>query len=282
MPINKNSLQARINNYSNKTGVHQNILLKAFFFDSFLKRLAASKYSDNFVFKGGFYLSSNLGIDLRSTMDIDFLLRKISFTRENIINIFDEIASIDIDDGINFEINNVGEIRLEDEYGGFNITLLGRLENIRETVDIDVATGDPITPNAISYQYRCLFDEEVLDFKAYTFETVLAEKLQTILVRGVTNSRCKDFYDLYIIQQLRWEAIDIKTLKEAFANTCRYRNTFFSQEEAIKIISKINDDSQMEIRWNSYRKRNKFVGDITFKETVEKVLLIVNVIYDNY
>lgn len=279
MPINKNSLQARINNYSNKTGVHQNILLKTFFFDSFLKRLAVSKYTDNFVFKGGFFLSSNLGIDLRSTMDIDFLLKKISLERENIINIFNEISSIDINDGINFEINNVSEIRLEDEYGGFNITLLGRLENIREMVDIDVATGDPITPNAISYQYKCLFDGEVLNFKAYNFETIIAEKLQTILVRGITNSRCKDFYDLYIINKLKWETIDIKTLKKAYVNTCEYRNTFFNKDNAVNVIYKINNDSQMGTRWNSYRKRNKFVGDITFKETIEKVLLIVDTIY---
>ena len=279
MAINKNSLQARLNNLSSKTGVHQNILLKSFFFDAFLKRLATSNYSDNFVFKGGFLLSTSLGIDLRSTVDIDFLLRKTSLARENIINVLKEVTSIDIGDGVIFEVNNATDIRQEDEYGGFNVAIIGRLENIKEIVSIDVATGDPVTPNAISYQYKCLFDDDVLIFKAYNFETIIAEKLQTILFRGIANSRSKDFYDLYIIHKLRWETIDTSVLKEAFINTCHYRNTIFDKEGAINIINRINDDSQMEKRWNSYRKRNKFVGDTEFKETIEAALLIIEVIY---
>ena len=280
MAINKNSLQAKINNLSSKTGVHQNILLKSFFFDAFLKRLAASKYSDNFVFKGGFLLSTSLGINLRSTMDIDFLLRRMPLDKENITNVLKEVTSTNVSDGIVFEVNDVDEIRQEDEYGGFNVNLVGRLENIKETVSIDIATGDPITPNAISYQYKCLFDDEVLTFKAYNFETILAEKLQTILFRGIANSRSKDFYDLYIVHKLQWEAIDISILKKAFNNTCRYRSTIFSKEEAVKIVNNIKDDSQMLKRWNSYRKRNKFVGDTEFKETINAALLIVEAVYD--
>lgn len=279
MPINKNALQAKINSLSNKTGVHQNILLKSFFFDAFLKRLAVSKYSDNFVFKGGFFLSTSLGINLRSTLDIDFLLRRTPLSRENAINILLEISSIDIKDGICFELKDVSEIRQDDDYGGFNVTLLGRLENIKETVSVDIATGDPITPSAISYQYKCLFDDEALNFKAYNFETIIAEKLQTILARGIANSRSKDFYDLYIIHKLRWETIDNSVLKEAFINTCHYRNTVFNKEEAIKIIDSIKSDPQMENRWNSYRKRNRFAGDVEFKETIDAALLIIEIIY---
>ena len=279
MTINKNSLQAKINNLSSKTGIHQNILLKSFFFDAFLKRLATSKHSDNFVFKGGFLLSTSLGINLRSTMDIDFLLRKMPIDKESIVNILKEVASTNVGDGIVFEVNNIDEIRQEDEYGGFSVTLVGRLENIKEIVSVDIATGDPITPNAVGYQYKCLFDDEVLNFKAYNFETILAEKLQTILFRGIANSRSKDFYDLYIIHKLKWKTIDIKILKEAFNNTCRYRNTIFSKEEAFKVIGNIKDDSQMEKRWNSYRKRNKFVGDTEFKETIDSALLIVEKVY---
>lgn len=201
--ISKNALQAKINNLSSKIGVHQNILLKSFFFDEFLKRLETSPYKDNFVFKGGFLLSTSLGIDLRSTMDIDFLLRKLDLSRENIVNIIKEVASINIDDGIIFEFQSINEIREEDEYGRYNVTLLGRFENIKETVNIDIATGDPITPNAINYEYKCLLDNDVLKFKAYNYETIIAEKMQTILFRGIANSRSKDFYDLYIIHKLK-------------------------------------------------------------------------------
>ena len=280
MPINKNSLQAKINNLSQKKGVHQNILLKSFFFDAFLKRLAASKYSENFVFKGGFLLSTSLGIDLRSTVDIDFLIRKTSLARDNILKIFEEVSKIDVEDGINFEINDIEEIRKEDDYGGLNVTLIGHLENIKEIVSVDVATGDPITPNPISYQYKSIFNDEILNFKAYNFETILAEKLQTILTRGVTNSRSKDFYDLYIVHKLKWETINLDVLKEAFVNTCKYRNTQFLLNDVVTILTNIKNNSMMKTRWGTYRKRNQFVGDIEFDDTVDIALLIAKTIYE--
>ena len=280
MPINKNSLQAKINNLSQKKGVHQNILLKSFFFDAFLKRLAASKYSENFVFKGGFLLSTSLGIDLRSTVDIDFLIRKTSLARDNILKIFEEVSKIDVEDGINFEINDIEEIRKEDDYGGLNVTLIGHLENIKEIVSVDVATGDPITPNPISYQYKSIFNDEILNFKAYNFETILAEKLQTILTRGVTNSRSKDFYDLYIVHKLKWETINLDVLKKAFVNTCKYRNTQFLLNDVVTILTNIKNNSMMKTRWGTYRKRNQFVGDIEFDDTVDIALLIAKTIYE--
>ena len=275
MPINKNSLQDRINNLSTKTGVHPNILLKSFFFDAFLKRLAASKYADKFVFKGGFFLSTSLGINLRSTMDIDFLLRKMNLTMENIVNVLKEVSLIDIGDNVTFEYQNINEIRQDDEYGGYNIVLLGKLENIKETISIDVATGDPITPSAMDYRYKCLFDEEILSFKAYNFETILAEKLQTILFRGIANSRSKDFYDIFIIYKLRWNDIDTKVLKEAFVNTCNYRGTVFAKDEALRIVDRIKNDSQMESRWKTYSKRNQFAKNIEFKDTLNPLETII-------
>lgn len=275
MLINKNSLQARINNLSTKTGVHPNILLKSFFFDAFLKRLAASKYADKFVFKGGFFLSTSLGINLRSTMDIDFLLRKMNLTMENIVNVLKEVSLIDIGDNVTFEYQNINEIRQDDEYGGYNIVLLGKLENIKETISIDVATGDPITPFPMDYRYKCLFDDKILSFKAYNFETILAEKLQTILFRGIANSRSKDFYDIFIIYKLRWNDIDAKVLKEAFVNTCNYRGTVFAKDEALRIVDRIKNDSQMESRWKTYSKRNQFAKNIEFKDTLNPLETII-------
>lgn len=280
MAINKNALQAKINSLSSKTGIHQNILLKSFFFDAFLKRLAASSYSDDFVFKGGFLLSTSLGIDLRSTMDIDFLLRKLNLDKEHIINVVEEVASIDVDDDIVFKFQSIDEIRHEDNYGGYNIILLGRLENIKETISIDVATGDPITPMAVNYEYKCLFDNEILRFKAYNFETILAEKLQTILFRGIANSRSKDFYDLYIIHKLRWNVVNTNNLKKAFENTCNYRGTVFTKEVSTKILDDILNDSTMEIRWRIYRKRNKYAAEIEFKEAVDVAKYVLGFVLD--
>ena len=250
-------------------------MLKSFFFDAFLKRLAASKYADKFVFKGGFFLSTSLGINLRSKMDIDFLLRKMNLTMENIVNVLKEVSLIDIGDNVIFEYQSINEIRQDDEYGGYNIVLLGKLENIKETISIDVATGDPITPSAMDYRYKCLFNDEILSFKAYNFETILAEKFQTILFRGIANSRSKDFYDIFIIYKLRWNDIDTKVLKEAFVNTCNYRGTVFSKDESLRIIDRIKNDSQMESRWKTYSKRNQFAKNIEFKDTLNPLETII-------
>lgn len=275
MKINKNSLQARIKNLSSQKGVPSNVILQDYFFDAFLKRLAKSQYVENFVFKGGFLLSATLGIDFRSTMDMDFLLTKLAMNKENIEKIFKGIAEIDVDDNITFEFVDINDIRQEDEYGGFNVSLLGRLENVKVVVSIDIATGDPITPSSVSYHYRCLFDNEILTFAAYNFETIIAEKLQTILNRGVTNSRSKDFYDLYIIYKLRWNDINISTLKEAFNNTCRYRNTIFSSGHATEIKNQIENDLSMQKRWESFLKKNEFASDISFSDTISVLNIIL-------
>ena len=279
MEINKNSLQARIKNLSSQKGVPSNVILQDYFFDAFLKRLAKSQYVENFVFKGGFLLSTTLGIDFRSTMDMDFLLTKLAMNKENIKKIFKEIAEIDVDDNITFKFVDINDIRQEDEYGGFNVSLLGRLENVKVVVSIDIATGDPITPSSVSYNYRCLFDNEILIFAAYNFETIIAEKLQTILNRGVTNSRSKDFYDLYIIYKLRWNDINVSTLKEAFNNTCRYRNTIFSSGHATEIKNQIENDLSMQKRWESFSKKNEFASDISFSDTISVLNIILETVF---
>lgn len=279
MKINKNSLQAKIMNLSKNKGISPNVILQNYFFEAFLKRLSKSKYSDNFVFKGGFLLSSTLGIDFRATLDIDFLLRNFVLTRESIIKIFEDVTKLSADDNVKFDFFSIEEIRKDDDYGGFKVSILGQLENVKVIVNIDIATGDPITPNAVIYEYKCLFDKEIISFQAYNFETIIAEKLQTVLSRGTTNSRCKDFYDLYIIHKLRWENIDIIILKKAFTNTCEYRNTLFSKEQAISIINNIASSNIMISRWKLFKKKNVFVGNLEFSDTIASIKQVIEYIY---
>ena len=276
MKINKDSLQARIHKISQEKGISPNIVLQNYFFDSVLKRLAKSKYSNKFIFKGGFLLSIVLGINYRSTLDMDFLLKNISLTKDSVENVIQQIIDIKIDDNIVFQIKGISEIRQNDEYGGYNVTLIGHLDNIKANVNIDLATGDPITPNSIHYSYRCLLDNELLKLSTYNFETIVAEKLQTVLMRGTANSRSKDFYDLYIIHKLKWEEIDKKNLTEAFINTCNYRETPFSKEEAFKILNQIKNSQVMISRWEQYKKKNEFAKDINFDIVIEAILTIVN------
>ena len=278
MKINKNSLQARIKNIVSEKGVPSNVVLQDYFFDAFLKRLAKSKYKENFVFKGGFLLSSNLGINYRSTMDIDFLIRNIAFQKENVVDVFKEIIAINVGDLVTFEYIGISDIREDDQYGGFNVSILGKLENIKVMVSVDVATGDPITPSSVVYDYKCLFDEETIRFASYNYETIISEKLQTILARGTTNSRSKDFYDLYIIYKLRFDKVDKQQLSNAFINTCKHRGTVFSKDEAFKTTSSILESKMINERWISYTKKNSFARAIDFKDVIETVNKIIGIV----
>lgn len=279
MKINKNSLQARINNLSKELNVHANVLLVSFFFDAFISRLAKSIYADKFVFKGGFYLATLLGVKNRYTADIDFLLRKESMDENRLREIFSDIIATNADDSITFEIADISPIRDEDAYGGFSILLTGHLENVRQSFHVDVATGDPITPTDIEYSYQSLISNETIAFRAYNLETVVAEKPQTILSRGMLNSRCKDYYDIYIINQLQRKNISIPDLKKAFVTTCQYRKTPFEKEESLLILEEISRSNILQTRWNNYARKASFAKDITFEATVESCKEILDCIF---
>ena len=279
MKINKNSLQARINNLSKELNVHVNVLLISFLFDAFISRLAKSIYADKFVFKGGFYLATLLGIKNRYTADIDFLLRKESMDENRLREIFSDIIATNADDSITFEIADISPIRDEDAYGGLSILLTGHLENVRQSFHVDVATGDPITPTDIEYSYQSLISNETIAFRAYNLETVVAEKLQTILSRGMLNSRCKDYYDIYIINQLQRKNISIPDLKKAFVTTCQYRKTPFEKEESLLILEEISRSNILQTRWNNYARKASFAKDITFEATVESCKEILDCIF---
>ena len=279
MKINKNSLQARINNLSKELNVHVNVLLVSFFFDAFISRLAKSIYADKFVFKGGFYLATLLGVKNRYTADIDFLLRKESMDENRLREILSDIIATNADDSITFEIADISPIRDEDAYGGFSILLTGHLENVRQSFHVDVATGDPITPTDIEYSYQSLISNETIAFRADNLETVVAEKLQTILSRGMLNSRCKDYYDIYIINQLQRKNISIPDLKKAFVTTCQYRKTPFEKEESLLILEEISRSNILQTRWNNYARKASFAKDITFEATVESCKEILDCIF---
>lgn len=279
MKINKNSLQARINNLSKELNVHVNVLLVSFFFDAFISRLAKSIYADKFVFKGGFYLATLLGVKNRYTADIDFLLRKESMDENRLREIFSDIIATNADDSITFEIADISPIRDEDAYGGFSILLTGHLENVRQSFHVDVATGDPITPTDIEYSYQSLISNETIAFRAYNLETVVAEKLQTILFRRLLNSRCKDYYDIYIIHQLQWRKISIPDLRKSFETTCQYRKTPFEKEESLLILEEISRSNILQTRWNNYARKASFAKDITFEATVESCKEILDCIF---
>ena len=268
MEINKDSLKARANNLANELGVSQNIIYDRFFYDAFLSRLAISKYKDKFVLKGGLYLSSLLGINNRSTMDLDFYLKSIAMEKDNIVSIIKEISALDLDDDISFTIVSSEDIRQEDIYGGFRVIILGKLENVRHQFSIDVATGDPIVPSDRDYDYKCLVTGEILPLKAYNLESVISEKLETVLFKGIANSRSKDFYDLYILRKTQIKNVNVSTLKQAFEKTCEYRSFNIDKEDALSMLEMLKENSLFDARWIAYCKNSKYVGNLPFEEVI--------------
>lgn len=280
MMINKDSLKERANNLSKKLNISQNVIYNRFFFDAFISRLAVSPYQNKLILKGGLFLSSILGIDTRSTMDIDFYLRKVSMEKEKIIEMIHEIASINIKDGIQFKVVGSSEIRENDLYGGFQVVLLAKLDNVRYQFSIDIATGDPIVPSERTYDYKCLVTGEVLPIKAYSLESVIAEKLETILSRGIANSRSKDYYDLYLLKLTQFENVNESVLKDAYSKTCLYRNFSISENKAMALVDSILNNQQILKRWIIFGKRVKYAENIRFNDVIELIKEWIKICYE--
>lgn len=167
-------------------------------FESFLKRIAVSKYKDKFIFKGGLLLSSIFGVDLRSTMDLDTTIKGLLLDRKTITKVINEIISIDLEDNIKLEIENVRDIREEEQYSGYNVNIKAEFDGLKTNLMIDITIGDVITYKEVEFKYTTLFDNETINIMAYNYETIIAEKFETIISRNVDNTRMKDYYDIYV------------------------------------------------------------------------------------
>ncbi len=273
--MNKNKLRAQCQKLSNKTGLSFNSIQTHYFLETILEKIANSDEKENFIFKGGFLLANVIGLTQRNTVDIDFSIRKFSLTEKNIRQKFEKILQSGKDDGITYEIYKIEEIHKEDDYGGLRITVLCRLENIRQIIPIDIAAGDPITPNEISYEYKSIFNNSVFKICAYNIETMLAEKIQTIYRRGVFNSRSKDFYDIYILYHLKKEEIDFETLKKACQNTFKHRNTDFNIDDILHIFQVLKDEQDLKTRWKSYQKRFNYAEKISFDDAIDAAIELI-------
>ena len=273
--MNKDRLRAICQKLSKETGLSFNAIQTHYFLESILEKISNSDENENFIFKGGFLLANVIGIRQRNTVDIDFLIRRFSLTEENIKQRFETIFQSGNDNGITYEIQKIEEIRKEDEYGGFRITVLCRLENIRQIIPLDIATGDPITPSEISYEYKSIFSNSLFEICAYNIETILAEKIQTVYQRGIFNSRSKDFYDIYILYHLKKEEIDFEHLKEACQNTFKHRYTDFNIDSILNVLTGLKVEKDLKIRWSSYQKRFRYAEEISFDEAVNAVIEVV-------
>ena len=268
-------IKSKLKNISKEKNIDFNTLLRSYMYDRFIERLSISKYKDNFILKGGFYLSTLFGIENRNTMDIDTAFKNADFTKENIVKMIKEIISIDISDNAKISFHGIEEIRDEDEYGGFRINLMVELYEIKEKFHIDIATGDPITPKEISYKYKTLLDNKTLTVWAYNIETLLAEKIETILNRLEVNGRMRDFYDIYLIYTREWKKINKKHLKQAFDNTFKKRQFY---GEINTNLNTIKGSEILRKRWQNYANKYDYAKQIKFDEIIKCIENIISII----
>lgn len=259
------AIKDKLKNISKEKNVDFNSVMRFYMYDRFVERLSKSKYKDNFILKGGFYLSKLFGIESRSTMDIDTAIRKSKFSEENIIKMLTEIININIDDNVKFKIEKIEPIRSEDEYGGFRITIDFILENIKDKFHVDVATGDSIYPGPENYNYESLISEEVYKVWSYNLETVLAEKIETIFSKLETNSRMKDYYDIYLIYKFKFSKINKAKLRGAVQRTFQTRH--FSAD-LITCLNIVKNSRILNDRWRSYARKNNYAKNLDFTKTV--------------
>lgn len=275
--MNSMKIKDKLKNISKNKNIDFNILLKFYVFDRFIARLSVSKYKDNFIIKGGFLLSKLFGLENRSTMDIDSMVNKTDFTKDNILKMIKEISKIDLGDNVIFTIKDVSLIREEDVYGGYRVNLIFEFENIREILKLDIATGDLITPSAITFKYKTLFDEEIKVW-AYNIETILAEKIETILSKAEASSRMKDYYDIYLIYNRSIDNINKTDFRNAVINTFKKRNF---DKDLLETFAIIKESKIIRNRWNAYAKKYDYAKDITFDEIIsciEKFVMLIVVV----
>lgn len=273
---NAMQLKARIKNHARELGVPPQLVMQNYLLERVMERIALSPWQDNIVVKGGMLISSLIGSDKRSTKDLDTTIRGFDLTHENAEKAFREIAANDADDDFIFEFIRTEDIREIDEYPGIRVHLIANYEKISSPVTIDVTTGDKITPDAISYSYPLMLDDRSIELMAYPIETVLAEKLETVLSRDVTNTRPRDYYDLHSLWHIWQEGIDTATLKKALKNTAEKRNTMKAIGDYPDMMSRVAEDDSMLRQWDSYSRRYPYVGDLTLREACEDVIEIMD------
>ena len=276
--MNKDKLKSII---SKKAKGNSNLsaqLYQMYFFEHILERLSKSKYKHNIILKGGLLLSSIIGDDERTTKDMDATLKSLPLEKDNVIEIITEILNTKVDDGIKFKIENIKDIREDNEYGGFKINILATMDNLKVYLAIELTTGDRITPREILYMYNSHFEDKKIPILAYTLETLIAEKYQTIIERDIYNTRMKDFYDIYVLINDNKEKINFKNLVLAIKNTFNYRETELNVENIKEQLNNMKSNEQLIKLWKNYQITAPYSSNISFENLLDSLEYITNIL----
>ena len=273
-------IKGAIRNISKKTGVNPNSLLQMCLFEGILEKLSKSKYSENFILKGGLLISSLIGVDMRSTMDMDTTLRGIPLNEVSITKILNEILAIEIDADIEYKLIKLSPIRQEDVYEDFCASISCIFGKINATLNIDITTGDVITPREMNYSYSKILEEGTISIMTYTIETILAEKFETISSRNITTTRARDFYDLCMVYSIYKDKIDKDILRKAIERTSKYRGSFETALQYKEIVELFRESETPKELWKKYTQNNPYAKDVDFLDTIsiyEEIGTVLNV-----
>lgn len=274
MKLTPAQLKGRIKSLAQKNHADARILLRIFMMERFLERISVSPYRDHFIIKGGILVTSMIGVTLRSTMDIDASIKNEELSEEHLLRMLTEISAIDLDDGITFRVKRAEQIMDEMEYPGIRVAMEAALGPMPIPLKLDISTGDVITPREIRYDYKLLTEDRSIPLWSYNLETILAEKLQTVLARGVLNTRMRDFYDIHELSRLYAETIDVPTLRAAFQATCHKRGTERLLEEGNSILHGLADDPALQKLWASYQKKFSYAADLSYADIIKSASLL--------
>lgn len=274
----KNAMQLKglIKNIAKEKKIAPQIILQNYMLERLLERISLSKYKDHYILKGGFLIAAMVGLDTRATMDMDATIKGYPVEKASIQSMIEEIINISIADSISFTLKSIEDIRETDDYAGYRVALIANYEKMAVPLKLDITTGDKITPKEITFSYKSMFGNKNIPVLAYNLSTILAEKLETVIARGDQNTRPRDYYDIFILYKLYSDTINWENLKQAFTATVLKRG---SQEQIVNYKSTLNTVVQslvMQKQWDSYSNSFDYAKGITFKETCDTVLHLLN------
>ena len=255
-------LKDLIRNLSREKSADAQLLMRNYMMERFLERISLSEYRDKFILKGGMLVAAMVGLDARSTMDLDATVKGANVNVEEIENLISAIVSVPIDDGVKFQLKSISEIMDEAEYPGIRVSMTTTFDGVVTPLKIDISTGDAITPREVRYSFKLMLEDRSIDIWAYNLETVLAEKLETIITRTTTNTRMRDFYDIYILDQLHGNTLNRQTLYDALLATAKKRGTERHLAEAVDVLNEVESSPVMQKLWESYRRKFSYAADL--------------------
>ena len=279
---NAMSLKAKINNIAKKEKVLPQAIMQTYMLERLLERISISEYKDNFILKGGMLISSIIGIDNRSTMDMDTTIKGFKLDKENLKNILQEIIKIDIGDNIKFKIISIENIREDDDYGGLRVHLQASFDEMPIDLKIDVTTGDKITYKEINYKYNLILEKRSIEIWTYNVETIIAEKYESIIKRSILNTRIRDFYDLYMLTHLDKKNVKSKMLTLAIRETSKHRGTFdiINDKNIVEdVINSIQNDNSLKEQWNKYQRSYEYAKDIKYEQLIDSIIAIKEIYF---